>query len=752
MQLGRWAPFLAALTALFVGPGCGARSEDDKIVLTFPTSAVGAEADVLERQLARFMRLHPEIVVKRRVTPDAADQRHQLYVEWLNAGIADPDVLQLDVIWTPELAAAGWILPLDRFSPDKGAFFDATIAANSYRGALFAMPWFVDVGMLYYRSDLIARPPATLEELDALAVSVRDRERLRYGLVWQGARYEGLVTVFVEYLGAFGGSIVDEGGSIAVDSNEAVAALRFMKDSLGRSVPREVLGWQEEQSRFAFQRGEAVFMRNWPYARSLFERSPESEVKGRFAVMAMPRAAAGRATAALGGSELAINARSDHPREAFELIEYLTQPEQMLERAEVAGQLPARRALYEDERLSHALGLPARQLLKVVEDARPRPPTPLYAELSQVLQAPLHAALSGQLPADTALRGAARDMRRVLVEAGVATVADRRRAPPSRSMAVTWSVRVAVTALGAWLAAILLRRLRRFRALRIKKPSSPDARLAWALVAPALGVVALVALFPIGHAAYESLHARDLRMPWRGAPFVGLDEYVTLFESAHFWGALARTALFVALSVSLELILGLGLALALRRTFPGQGLVRTVSILPWAIPTVVAALVWRFLFDAGTGLFGNGWLTDKMAAWVPLILADVWKTTPFVALLLLAGLSSIDSKLYDAARVDGASAVQQLFSITLPLLRPVLAVTLVFRTLDAFRVFDLVYVLTNGGPGNATEPIALHTFDLLLRDLRIGTGSAASIVIFAIAFTIALGSVRWLGLRPRELA
>src|SRR5690606_4643706 len=160
--------------------------------------------------------------------------------------------------------------------------------------------------------------------------------------------------------------------------------------------------------------------------------------------------------------------------------------------------------------------------------------------------------------------------------------------------------------------------------------------------------------------------------------------------------------------------------------------IRAVAILPWALPTVVVALVWRFLFEDG------GWLIDPTAAWFPLILADVWKTTPFVAILLLAGLQSIDPRLYDAASIDGASAWQQLWHITLPLLKPTLLVVLIFRTLDAFRVFDLVYVLTGGGPGTATEPVSLLAFDTLLRDLRVGRGAAIALVIFVITVGLAV--------------
>ena len=287
-----------------------------------------------------------------------------------------------------------------------------------------------------------------------------------------------------------------------------------------------------------------------------------------------------------------------------------------------------------------------------------------------------------------------------------------------------------------------------------------EARLAWALSLPAIVLMCAVALFPLLWTLWESLHLHDLRMPWRGRPFVGLANYAEALADERFLGSLLNTATFVSITVPLELVLGLGLALLLHETFRGRGLVRMASLLPWAIPTVIAALVWRFLFEGPGGLANRllvallavdppvVWFADPILAWVPVVLADVWKTTPFVALLLLAGLQNIDPELYEAARVDGASAWQRLLHITLPLLRPALAVALIFRTLDALRVFDLVFVLTGGGPGTATEPIAVYTFSVLLQELRFGFGSALSVVVFTVSFALAWLYVRVVG---REL-
>jgi multiple sugar transport system substrate-binding protein len=408
-----------AAAALLVG-GCAGHSDRGPAVVTFPGSSLGAEAEVLNRQLTRFNAQHPGIRVVRRDTPDAADQRHQLYVQWLNAGASDPDILQLDAIWTPEFAAAGWILPLDAFHPDTAAFFPSTIVANRWQDTLFALPWFVDVGMLYWRTDLVSAPPQTLSELVQYARRAKQEHGLRYGLVWQGARYEGLITNFLEYLGAYGGEIL-RGGRVVVNSEAGRQALTEMRDEIYRDgiVPSAVLTWHEEESRFAFQNGEAAFMRNWPYAVALLQDSSQSRVAGHFSVAAMPAGPGGRPTAALGGAQLAINRHSENPEAAWAVIEYLTQPEQMRERARVVGQYPSRAALYEGDALTAELDIPPATARRVIEYAVPRPVTPVYNQLSEILQIQLHRALTRQATPAAALARAQTEMQQLLDRVGL---------------------------------------------------------------------------------------------------------------------------------------------------------------------------------------------------------------------------------------------------------------------------------------------------------------------------------------------
>ena len=376
----------------------------------------------IRAQLARFEKLHPEVPVELRVTPDAADQRHQLYVQWLNAHAPDPDVLQLDIIWTAEFAAAGWIHPIDLPAADRTDFFPAALDANRWQNDWYAVPWFVDVGLLYWRTDLIAAPPATLPDLRDSALRAIRSGATRTGLVWQGARYEGLVTVFLEHLTAFGGGILDAAGEVTVDEEAAVAALTFMRDAIHANgfVPASALTWQEEQTRFAFQNGQAAYMRNWPYAWALLQDANRSAVAGRVGVTRFPPAEGGRPAAALGGAQLAVNRYTAEPVLARALIEFLTAPEQMLERAPVAAQLPARRSVYEDDRLAEVLAIPVQQVREVLDAAVARPVTPVYSELSELLQVRLHRALTNQQSPADALADAAREIRTLFARSGLA--------------------------------------------------------------------------------------------------------------------------------------------------------------------------------------------------------------------------------------------------------------------------------------------------------------------------------------------
>ena len=271
------------------------------------------------------------------------------------------------------------------------------------------------------------------------------------------------------------------------------------------------------------------------------------------------------------------------------------------------------------------------------------------------------------------------------------------------------------------------------------------ARQGALMALPAVAILAGVAVMPVLAALWLSLHRSILI--FHDQRFIGLSNFRFLVTDGRFWSALGTTAYFTAAAVAVELLLGLPVALLLQR---GRGLLRAAVLLPWAIPTAVSARMWAWLFNADYGLLhrlapGVDWLGSPRTALHAAILVDVWKTTPFVALILLAGLQSISEDVYEAARVDGAGRARIFTSVTLPLLRPSILLALLFRSLDAFRVFDAIYVLTEGGPANATETLSIYAYKTLMRSGDFGYGSALSVATFLCVLVIGLAFVRVLG-------
>mgnify|MGYP000615059225 CR=1 FL=1 len=268
-----------------------------------------------------------------------------------------------------------------------------------------------------------------------------------------------------------------------------------------------------------------------------------------------------------------------------------------------------------------------------------------------------------------------------------------------------------------------------------------EYRLGWLLVAPAVTAMLVVTAWPVLYAFWLSLFRYDLRFPGQRA-FIGLDNYLSVLGSQVWWQSLGNTLIITVTSVAVELLLGFALALLMHRALFGRRTVRTAILIPYGIITVVAALAWKFAFDPTTGfvnaLLGleQAWLTERGSALFVIVFTEVWKTTPFMALLLMAGLTLVPEDLLRAARVDGASALQRLFRITLPVMKPAILVALLFRTLDAFRIFDTVFVQTRGA--QSTESVSIVGYHTLITRLNLGLGSAVSVLIFACVVIIAL--------------
>ena len=266
---------------------------------------------------------------------------------------------------------------------------------------------------------------------------------------------------------------------------------------------------------------------------------------------------------------------------------------------------------------------------------------------------------------------------------------------------------------------------------------------------PCLIAIVVLVGYPIVQSAWTSLHKHNLKRP-RVFEFVGLGNYLAILELEEFWSAFWITMLFTALVVALVVTLGMLIALLLNQSFPGRGLVRTLILLPWAIPPVVNGLMWQWIYDLKVGALNGllvslgvlkeyrGWLSDPTSALLALVWADVWNLVPLAVILLLAALQRIPSELYDAARVDGGSLLQHFRHITMPWLAQPLLIVLILQTMSAIRAFDVIYVLTAGGPGTATTTLSWKTFLITFDNLDFGMGNAYAYSISLITFVLAL--------------
>jgi ABC-type sugar transport system permease subunit len=291
---------------------------------------------------------------------------------------------------------------------------------------------------------------------------------------------------------------------------------------------------------------------------------------------------------------------------------------------------------------------------------------------------------------------------------------------------------------------------------RLRSRPWPETWVAAAFIAPAALVILLVVLVPLARAAWMSVFDISLVRPG-DEPFVGLRNYIEQLTSGDFWAATSRALFFTVVSTALELGLGLGLALLMDQPLRLRWLLRSIIILPWALPTIVNALMWRWIDNAEYGALNavltqlglqndyQPWLSNSDTAMWMVVAADVWKMTPLVAILLLAGLQSVDRELIDVARVDGAGALQTFRHILLPLVMPVVLIVLVLRTMEAFKVFDIIWIMTRGGPANATQTIAIYAYQTAYQGFDFGRGAALGYLIALIIMVLAAIYLRLLG-------
>lgn len=292
---------------------------------------------------------------------------------------------------------------------------------------------------------------------------------------------------------------------------------------------------------------------------------------------------------------------------------------------------------------------------------------------------------------------------------------------------------------------------------RLSAQGRADRRLGLLLALPSVLAIGLIAFYPLTRAIWDSLHRINLRFENQPRPFIGLDNYISVWTDARWYNAMRVTFTVVLVSVAVELVLGVIIALMINRSFRGRGIVRASVLVPWALTTVVSAKMWSWIFDAQYGVFNDLlrrmgiinkpliWLANPDLTLWAIIGAEIWKTTPFMALLILAGLQLIPAELYEAAAIDGSSAWQNFWQITLPLLKPSILVALLFRTIDATRIFDLIRVMTNGGPGQSTESINIYTYSTLFTNLNFGRGSALAVSVFLVIVVISFVFIKVLG-------
>lgn len=275
-------------------------------------------------------------------------------------------------------------------------------------------------------------------------------------------------------------------------------------------------------------------------------------------------------------------------------------------------------------------------------------------------------------------------------------------------------------------------------------------KMGYIFLIPSLILIAVLVLYPVFETIRLSFFNYRIQTMALGETFIGLDNFKQILSDSEFFTSLKFTLIFTVVAVSLETIIGMLFALIMNQKIPGQGIIRTAVLVPWAIPTIISGLMWKFMYSQQYGVINYilktlkiitqdlPWLSDAQLAVVATIIADVWKTTPYMSLLILSGLQTIPPQMYEAAAIDGASRIQRFFRITIPLIKPVLSVAILFRTLATFRIYALISVLTSGGPANATQSLSLYTIKTYFNYGNLGYGAALATVTFIISLVISM--------------
>ncbi len=615
-----------------------------------PEDVGGAWAEVIKR----FHERHPDIQVKYISGPWSTDERQNMYIRSFLSG--DPiELVYMDVTWTAKFADAGWLLPLDRwFTPQmQEEFLPGAVEAGRYKGHIYRVPVRGDVGMLYYRKDLVPSPPRTWGEFEEICEQSSHPPDL-YCIVFQGMQYEGLVCDFLEYLWGAGGEVIDLDGKVALDSPQGLEALKFMRKLIERGwAPKAVLSFQEQHSLSAFSQGKAIFMRNWPYAWTILNRK-DSPLRGKVGIVPFIHKEGYESVGTLGGWGLGIARGVKDPEKAWRFIEFATSVEAQKILHFRRGAVPSRKALFLDPEILE-VSPHYKDLYDIVMRARARPPHPDYPRISDTLQKHVSAVLAGVESPQQALKVMARSIEGTL-----------------KGKKENYLKRLALD--------------------------------------------------------------YDLKR------------------------TLKNTLVFTSISVPLEFLLGLLIALLLNAQFKGRWFVRLSVLIPWALPTAVMAMSWQWMFNNPFGVINDlllrvgllerplDWLSSPSGAMFAAVFADLWKTTPFVVIILLAGLQTIPQELKESISIDGAGSLRRFFHLTFPLLLPFVRVALIFRVIHAAGIFDLIWVLTKGGPADSTRTLCIYIYEVAFRYDELGYA-----IFLTVLFLFALIGVSFLIMRLTTL-
>jgi len=410
-----------SLTMALTLAGCSTDSKDnagsenkaeenkagEKVTIVFARGKDETQASKL--LVDEFNKTHPNIEVQLKEMPSDSGKSHDQYVTMFSAKSNEIDVFDLDVIWPAEFAQAGYLLPLDRFIQQDGIkmsdYIQGAVQAGNFSGQQWTMPKFIDAGLLFYRTDLVKEAPKTWDDLIKAAKDTKGKEGTKFGYLMQAKQYEGLVCNFIEFIGSYGGRVIDEKNQVVINSPETIKGLNKMIEVVKSGlVPSNITTFTEPESNTSFMQGEAALLRNWPYAFATAQDEKQSKIKGKVAVAPLPAGDKGSA-ATLGGWMAGINKNSKHPKEAWEFLKFMTGKEGQKISATKGGLAPTYLPSYDDSEVQNASPLFAdKGFVNGISAAIPRPTTPNYPKVSDIIQIEVSKAIAGQQSAEDAVK------------------------------------------------------------------------------------------------------------------------------------------------------------------------------------------------------------------------------------------------------------------------------------------------------------------------------------------------------------